>query len=185
DQAYREAFREYGLDVEALEPHEAAQRLRARNASVELPAALDDWALIRSTTQPGGGPGWKDLLAVARAIDPDPWRNRVRDAWVRRDNPALTKLVAEEAVAAQPASTLILLGRALRQNGAGEQAITLLRKAQQWHPADFWINFELADCLASARPPQLEEAIRFEMAAIALRPHSAAVRNNLGVALDR
>src|SRR5262249_34214301 len=37
----------------------------------------------------------------------------------------------------------------------------------------------------SAHPPQLAEAIRFEMAAIALRPHSAAVHNNLGVALDR
>src|SRR5207248_6557012 len=88
------------------------------------------------------------------------------------------------AVAAQPASTLTLLGQALRQNGAVEQAITLLRKAQQRYPADFWINFELADCLASLRSPQLEEAIGLYRAAIALRPHSPAVHNNLGVALN-
>ncbi|HXG11721.1 MAG TPA: serine/threonine-protein kinase, partial [Gemmataceae bacterium] len=47
DAAYREAFRGYGLDVEALGPDEAAERLRASGIKDTLIAALDDWVLSK------------------------------------------------------------------------------------------------------------------------------------------
>src|SRR5437773_5192382 len=92
-----------------------------------LAAALDDWANVRWNTRSGGGPGWQHARAVARAADPDPWRNRVREAREQSDKQALEDLAAREEVAALPASTLYLLGSILSDTGMVEQAITLLR----------------------------------------------------------
>src|SRR5262249_30541156 len=57
----------------------------------------------------------------------------------------------------------------------------LLRQAQQRHPADFWLNQQLAYCCARMKPPKTDDAIRFMTAALALRSQSAAVHTNLGV----
>src|SRR5213079_3109572 len=40
DASYARAFRDYGIDVEALGPVEAAERIRARSIPVELAVAL-------------------------------------------------------------------------------------------------------------------------------------------------
>src|SRR5262249_54952380 len=42
--AYAQAFREYGIDVMALDPLEAARRIRAQAIRHELTMALDSWA---------------------------------------------------------------------------------------------------------------------------------------------
>ena len=49
DLAYSEVFRRTGIDVDALTPAEAADRLRARPAAVALQAlsSLDTWSLVR------------------------------------------------------------------------------------------------------------------------------------------
>src|SRR5205807_2629203 len=43
DRLFAQAFRDYGIDVEALEPAEAADRIRARSIAGQLAAALDEW----------------------------------------------------------------------------------------------------------------------------------------------
>ena len=73
----------------------------------------------------------------------------------------------------------------LRQRGATEAALALLRRAQQAFPGDFWINHDLGMALGDCHPPQNEEAIRFLTVAVALRPDSAGVRLNLGNTLTR
>jgi serine/threonine-protein kinase len=78
DGEYAKAFQEYDLDLDVLEPAEAAARIRARPEEVAaaLTAAMDDWALERRAR--GREAGWRRLLAAARAADSDPWRDRVR-----------------------------------------------------------------------------------------------------------
>src|SRR5581483_2198703 len=100
DVAYREAFRQYGLDVEALAPDEAAERVRAAAIRDRLVAALDDWALCRPLTDRAG---LERLLAVARRADdpPDEWRNRCREAFPRRDRAALEGLAADKDILGQ------------------------------------------------------------------------------------
>ena len=49
----------------------------------------------------------------------------------------------------------------------------VLRKAQRRYPGDVWLNFNLAACLE--RLARREEAIRYYMAARALRPETAHV----------
>jgi tetratricopeptide (TPR) repeat protein len=50
-------------------------------------------------------------------------------------------------------------------------------------PADFSLNFFLAHGSANAKPARLNDAVAFYRAALAIRPHDAAVYNNLGNAL--
>jgi tetratricopeptide (TPR) repeat protein len=61
--------------------------------------------------------------------------------------------------------------------------VTVLRAGQLRYPDDFWINEYLAFILTQAEPPQLDEAIGFYRAALALRPKSVGVYINLGEAL--
>src|SRR5262245_16743832 len=181
---YQEAFREYGVAIGEVEPEAAADRLRGcpphvRNAIV---AALDDWG------QPAGKAGTKEqewLGKLVRAVDPDPWRNRLRDALLRKDRKELEKLAASADALAQPPATLLLLAEGLLQSGARASALTLLRRAQQQHPEDFWTCFQMANALALDGQGSSEEAIRFYTAALALRPQSPALYVNVGHALRR
>src|SRR5262249_37989827 len=126
---------------------------------------------------------WKHLMQVARAADPDELRNRLREARERRNLQALVDLSRSEEVFQHPRLALSLLGRALHSIGQFERAEALLRKARQQHPGDFWANHILAQALYNARPPRLDEAIGFYMAAVALRPQSPGAHVNLGNAL--
>jgi serine/threonine protein kinase/Flp pilus assembly protein TadD len=180
DHEYREAFREYGLDVEALEPETAAARVRVRNIRVALTGALDDWAKVRRTIarKRPGGTSWKHLLEVARDAEPDNvWRGRVRSALAREDPAALTDLAAS-APEDVPAPTLVSLADALRATGKTDEAVALMRKAQRRYPGDFWVNHQLAFVLTEMNPPRWEEALRFFTAALAIRPHTPGVLVN-------
>jgi tetratricopeptide (TPR) repeat protein/serine/threonine protein kinase len=175
---YAAAFRAFGIDVEALEPAEAAERIRARSIAVELAAALDDWA---------GIPGAKEedaqrLRALAAAADPDPYRNRLREALEHRDREALKELAASEQVEDLPPSSVVLLANALRQAGARNRAVEVLRKAQRLRPDDLWLNHTLAAFLYFSKPSRAEEALGYYRAALAIRPQSPGIHLNLGVA---
>jgi tetratricopeptide (TPR) repeat protein len=183
DVAYAGAFRDYGVDVEAL-GLAAGDWIRARSVRVELAAALDDWAMIRQRRSGKAGGTWQPLLAAARLADADPLRTQVRQALETSSKAQLVKL-ADAAVGADlPATTLYLVGEALRDVGATEQAVAVLRAGQGRYPGDFWLNHDLAFVLGNeAKPPQWDEAIRFYTAAVALRPQSPGAYDNLGEAL--
>src|SRR5262249_27775505 len=106
DAPYARAFRDYGIDVETLEPAEAGRRIRARPIRRELTAALDTWAQSRRETSKDSQTDWKRLLAVARAADDDSWRKRVRDALEQEDYPTLNKLAASAKVSDLPVQSL-------------------------------------------------------------------------------
>ena len=108
----------------------------------------------------------------------------MREAFERRDKKILGELAASEEVRDSAPSTLLVLAGALSEGKfRGEQVEGLLRKAQQRHPDDFWANHQLGICLVGLRSPRREEAIRFQTAAVALRPQSAAAHVSLGRAL--
>ncbi len=181
---YAQAFRDYGIDVLTLGPREAAEKLAARSIRAELCIALADWALVCRARHNKDDSTWKDLLAVARAADQDALL-RLWDALERADPHALKELAGEERVLELPPLALCLLGSALVEMGAGDQAITLLERAQREHPDDFWINHELASSLLHRKPPRWKEAIPFFTAAVALRPRSPGAYLNLGRALSK
>jgi serine/threonine protein kinase/Flp pilus assembly protein TadD/biotin carboxyl carrier protein len=175
--SYSRAFRDYGIDVEALEPAQAAVRVRARTIWLELTMALDHWARERRNMHEADDTSWQRLVAVARLADPDPRRDRLRQALQRQDRTALVELATSADVANLAAPTLVLLGEALAESGVSGEAVAVLRQGQRRYPGDFGISRQLGWHLGLTRP---DEAIRFLTAALAIRPSSVQARLDLG-----
>src|SRR5262249_18742713 len=77
-------------------------------------------------------------------------------------------------------SNLFLLAHSPTVADAPELVESVFRQARQHKPGDFWINVGLAYSLSKLQPPQTDEIIRFYSVALALRPDSHWVHNNLG-----
>jgi tetratricopeptide (TPR) repeat protein/serine/threonine protein kinase len=180
--AFAGAFGWYGLDVDQMDPREAAERVRARPIRPQLAAGLDQWAFVRMALKLPGG---SRLLAASRAADPDAVRDRLRDllARVRTDPWGVKERAMALAGADLPPATAVLLAILCRDAGAPERAAAALHRARLQHPEDYHLNFGLGTAHLSSRPPRLEEAIRFLTAAVSLRPESSFSHNNLGKAL--
>jgi tetratricopeptide (TPR) repeat protein/tRNA A-37 threonylcarbamoyl transferase component Bud32 len=187
DAEYAAAFRAYGVDLDGLDPEAAGRSLAASPAAADLANALDQWAILRRgrvLRNPGGA---ARLVAAARAADPDPWRNRLRDTLGRMEGgPAhrlevLERLAATADVDRLPVASVTRLATSLAFLGRRDTAVTLLRRAQASHRDDFWVNADLGrELLASAR---FDEAVRFFAVATGVRPGSRLALSGLGKAL--
>jgi tetratricopeptide (TPR) repeat protein len=175
---YQQAFAEAGLAVEPGRQQETAARVGKSAIKHQLLAGLDDWAFWAFVHRQHEL--CHRVLAVARLADPDPWRDQVRDPTLWKKREAFVRL-AEQAQADPERfrqltpQMLEWIGLVLGDEEAGE---AWLRRAQALHPADFWLNFSLA-----LRLKTTEGAIGFYRAALAVRPQSTAVYNDLGIVL--
>jgi tetratricopeptide (TPR) repeat protein len=190
DSTIARAFREYGIDVEALEADEVGKRVSERTIRRELVIGLEHWVKIRAGMRRGADdPLRRRLLAAARIADPDSWRNRLRDALEDGHAESLTKLAAATNLDDLSLPSLSLLGWALDFAGASGQAVAVLRQAVHTYPDDFGINFQLAWALEHQPAPQAKQAqdevIRFYTVARALRTQNVPVHQWLGHALGR
>jgi hypothetical protein len=172
---YVAAFKEAGIGAETEAAEVVADRIRSSAVLEQLVAAVDDWAAWVGN-QPARR-AW--LLAVARAADPDPWRDRFRDAAVWEDRTALERLAREAKMnELSPQVLSALTSRLLERNA---DATSLLREARRGYPSDFWLNLGLGSALCDTG--RWEDVLVYCQAAVALRPAAAAMYNNLGVAL--
>jgi serine/threonine-protein kinase len=186
DAEYAAAFRGFAIDLDQLDPQKAGKQIAQRSAPVELASYLDDWALQRrSARDKKDEVPWRRLFAAAQVADPDPWRGALRDQIGRDDREALRRLARDQkTLEVQPARTLALLASALKGGEDQDLADQVLRRAWRLDPGDFWVNFDLGMVhWAVRRYKHPEEAARFLSAAVAIRPRSCAVHNNLGNAL--
>jgi tetratricopeptide (TPR) repeat protein/tRNA A-37 threonylcarbamoyl transferase component Bud32 len=177
DAAYADAFREAGIDVEALGTAAAAARIAARPEPVRhaIVAALDHWTAVRKG-RGAQGEAWPKLVAVARAADPDPDRDALRSALAVEDKSQRLKQVRPladraKAEAWSPAS-LVLLASTLANSGDFDNGVRVLRRASGVHPTDVWVHYALGSLLENTMPPLTEEAIEAYAAARALRPET-------------
>jgi serine/threonine protein kinase/tetratricopeptide (TPR) repeat protein len=175
--AYAAAFRDYGLPVLELEPAEAARRICGSAIREQLLAVVWDWASVTKDDA-----ALKRLTAVIELSDSTPWRQQVIAARKRNDQAGLARLAQQPEALAQPPGFLAALGNTLARTDL-PGAVKLLREAQRRNPGDLWINHQLAFFLSRLTPPELDEAISFYRAALALRPQSPGVHLNLGAAL--
>ncbi len=187
DSDYAAAFRAYGVDVDSLDPSAAGRLMAASPVAPELASALDQWAILRRGRALHDAAGADRLVSGARAADPDPWRNRLRDTVGRLDGgPArrlemLERLAATADVEHLPVTSVTRLATSLAIFGRRDTAIALLRRAQASHRDDFWVNADLGrELMASNRP---EEAVRFYAVAAGVEPQSALALGGLGQAI--
>ncbi len=189
DADYAAAFRRAGLDLDATDPAQAGRWLASRSQPVELIGYLDSWSNARIAS---GRPeaDWKRLVAIARAADPDPWRDALRARIAARDPSAAAEFrrLADDvkALDLQPAPSLNLLALLLARNPEDrERAARVLRRAVLRHPGDFVSHFNLSDIYGDGfgyvryAYPKPEEAERHLTVAVALRPESRAARYRL------
>jgi tetratricopeptide (TPR) repeat protein len=172
DQEYADAFKAYGIDIAVLSVAEAAELVRARRIRAQLVLGLDLWANMRYRA---GMPAVdrRRLVEIAQAADDDPWRRRLRQAYLRGnrqgDHDTVAALVAEADLDRMSPASLFLLSRTCSDFLQDvEKAIAILSQAQQRYPGDLWLNDNLASAYASVR--QFDQAIRFYSVALGLRP---------------
>jgi tetratricopeptide (TPR) repeat protein len=184
DAEFARAFRDFGIDIDTLDPVEAAAQITHRTIRSALAKALDAWAPLRKRARGDKDAGWTKLVEIARRADPDPWRNRCREAMLRHDRPALEQLADAVPIRQLPPASLYLLGHTLKEVGALDKALGLLRRAQHEYPGDLWISDALADFSANAcQPPRWDDALRFYTAVLALRPGLAPIHRAVADAL--
>ena len=150
DAEYASAFRAYGVDLDALGPGGCPAACSPSSpAAADLASALDQWAFLRRGRALRDPVGAERLVAMARAADPDPWRNRLRDTLGRREGGPARRLEALERLAATadvdhlPVASVTRLAASLAFLGRRGTAIALLRRAQSSHRDDFWVNADL------------------------------------------
>jgi serine/threonine-protein kinase len=182
---YEAALQAYGIDVRAGDATALARRLRRLPPAVKDQAllALEHWASRTSEDDLRGR-----LREASSEADPDEWRGRCRAAMAGKDVQALRRLAAEARQHPPSALGIYLLGLVLQALGANDETAALLRHAERTHPTDFWIHFSLANALRQGHedgPLERAEAIGCYRAALALRPRSSVVYNNLGGALRK
>jgi serine/threonine protein kinase/Tfp pilus assembly protein PilF len=199
DRLYAQAFRDYGIDVLALEPAEAAAKIRRRAIRAALVAALYDWDWVASNkdyvTRDKGRE--ERIWRVCQAVDTEgvlrPWWKAIQ----ARDLATLKRQAASVQTDLLTPSVLTIMGRSLFNEGAEVEALELFRRARRQYPADFWLNHDLGVCLLRSlgvagvgvrwdrvanrrEEARLDEAVRCFTAAAALRPRDALVLVNLG-----
>jgi tetratricopeptide (TPR) repeat protein len=181
EREYPRAFEDAGLAVAPGRLKEVARRIGQSAIRDQLLAALDEWAwLAHKSNHPDL---CRRLLELARRADPDPWRGQVRNPKLWTDSAAVEKLAdavqSDRAALARLSPQMMQLVAFLLPQAKKEQ---WLRRAQAQYPADFWLNFELAALLEMTRV-RAAEAAGFYRVALAIRPNTPGVYNNLGNAL--
>jgi tetratricopeptide (TPR) repeat protein/tRNA A-37 threonylcarbamoyl transferase component Bud32 len=149
---------------------QAATQVKASPARFALVAALDHWADVTTDNEQRAR-----LLDLARLVDPDLWRDQVRDPNNWKSLAALQHLADQAKIDKQSPQILILLARRLHAHGGN--AVALLERAVLTYSKDFWLNLDLG---VFAREPL--ERVGYLRAALVLRPDSSAGHYNLGLA---
>jgi eukaryotic-like serine/threonine-protein kinase len=166
---YAVAFRERGLGDLREDPDRVAARLKASPVNKALVAALDDWAACAD----------KDVrdwvLRVVRRMDPDPWRDRVRDPEKWAEVKSFPELADMASVEDQPVTLMVTFGTRWRRLGGDPTAF--MERVQRQHPDDFWVNSDFGRLLSER---DSVAAIGYLRAAEALRPDAAVVQTTLG-----
>ena len=189
DQVYAEyarAFKDYGIDMEALSVEEASARIAESHIKLDLVLALDRWAscLRNDDRHHVDSNRWQRMQAILRAADPDPWRQRFYAAREARDLKTLRELADGADLSRLRTRVLAALGDSLRKAEDAEASVAFLRKAQRQHPIDYSINVSLGWSLRSLDPPQWDDAIAFRRIAVAVRSRSPMANFYLGWSLE-
>src|SRR5262249_38987300 len=95
DADFTKAFRGYGIDVDILPTGQAAALIGASRIKEDLVNALDVWAArLQCPPWPPNPARLQRLQQIAQSADPDPWRQRLRQAIAAKDLQTLRDIAA-------------------------------------------------------------------------------------------
>jgi serine/threonine protein kinase len=188
DDACSEAFNRWGLDLDTVPPHAAAELIRQSTVVDELARGLDVWAITSFKTRGPEDSRWRSLFTIASDIDSDDERMQFRAKLVRGTKETFLSLADPKvAEAIVPESQGYLLGfvHRLLETPDRQRLVPLLRDLQRRHPTDVYIMHTLADILEHSEPPRYEDAIGYHRARLALRSDNDWIRVKIGELLEK
>jgi tetratricopeptide (TPR) repeat protein len=170
---YREALSHFRADPDAVGGKAAAARMAGSTVRERLMAALDRLLWARKSAA---------IRAALQSLDPDSFRDAVRDAVCGNDGPALARLVGQTEALAQPPGFAAFLGdRGVIDDPERRRA--LLRTALQRRPGDLGLLMGLGGSYPLNHWEGAEERVRWFQAAVTAAPANPATYNSLGHAL--
>lgn len=188
EKTLREAFRNYGIDLDKLSPRETAERIRASDLTPQLTDGLELWIGTLGHLMSLGEMlrpfpevmKWVDALYEA---DPDPFAASVRKLVYARapSRDEVVKLMESIEFSEVRPRTLAWLASAAFRTNDRELVNDIFRRAVLEYPDDFMLNFDYAYHLTPLG--EWEKAIRYYERCLAIRPNSAGIWRSLGVAL--
>ena len=166
---YAAVLRRSGLDIQQGKNTAIPSRLRCDSFRHVLAAALDHWVMINDN-----GGITSRILDVSRRIDPNPWRDQLRNEKAWQDEKMLEKLAKAVDISQQSPQSLLLLANSCKKKEINSE--TLLRRAVDQFPRDIWLNIYLGEISTN-----LGERVGCYRTVLAVRPKSFIAHNNLGI----
>ena len=181
------AFRRSGIDLDKVDPQEAGERLGNRASTALIASEIDSWSFMRRIRLERLD--CRPLANVARAIDPDPWRNSIRDQIDRREPDAISVLRGCASntgeLEKQPVQSLLLLALMLDDVGDGRNAASVVRVAARRFPENYWVWGLLGRLVGpGVQRPDLNEAANALAKAVAVSPCSFHAHARLSEAFE-
>lgn len=173
DLAFAEAFREWGHDIDALSIDDAARVLRDSGAVEPICRALDYWATARRVGRLQRADSEQHLIRVALAADDDPERREIRQAMLERDRTRILAIAQRAIEVPLSAPTAATLGAELFAHREYDRAIEVLDRSYEADPGDYSVALLLGTALGDGGVDRQVEALRYYLAARAIKPDSA------------
>lgn len=180
-QSINTALRDFGISPKKATPTEVSQRLEEcpRDPLRKIIESLD--FVINESTDRAVTEWARDVLA---AIDPNPWRTRLRSALWESNIKSLKELSQNEMLRDQRPFNLIQLAGGLYRTSRSPDALRILRLARSRHPENFWVNHYLGMALIRIGGSESgEESLRYLTSAVSIRPRSGVAHCNLAMRL--
>ncbi len=177
DAAFTQAFQNYGVDLEGEDVVPALQRIRERSIGKEIALALDDWGRLRRRVQGAKSEKAENLSVLAKDLDPDPVRMRLREAIAEHDLAVMRELASPENLAKlEPGSIFVLSAELWGDASAERQAevFRILDQARRLYPGDFVLQAAAGYFYQSGN--RFDAALACRSAALAVRPGDIATR---------
>jgi tetratricopeptide (TPR) repeat protein len=185
DAMYGQAFRDYGVDLDAADVVPALERFRQRGLALEVALALDEWGPHRRRHHGPNSAQAENLFNLAMDLDQDPLRQRLRLAIAEGDLATLLELASPECLPHLGPGSIAVLGMAITFGWRTEIAKVsrLLEEALALHPGDYVLQCMGAEI--HERFGRADAALVCRMAAWSLQPkdagaHLEACRTLLG-----
>jgi serine/threonine-protein kinase len=180
DAAFAQAFRDYGVELEGDDLVPALARIRESSISGDVALALDDWGRLRRHVQGATSQKAENIFLLAMDLDPDPERQRMREAIAAHDRTVMLELTASDKLPKLMPGSISVLCAELWGNGALENrpdVYRILEQALQLYPGDFVLEAFAGSFYQQGL--RFESALTCRSAALGLRPSDLVTRVDL------
>jgi serine/threonine-protein kinase len=183
DEAFAQAFHDYGVDLEGDDVVPALKRIRERDIAEDVALALDDWGRIRRRVLGARSEQVQNLLDLAMDLDPDPGRLRMRQAISNDDLATLLDLASPENLGKLAPGSIWVLSATLwdRFPEHRPDVYRIYDQAVALYPGDYVLQSIGGNIYQLAG--RFQAAMACRTAALSLRPDVPRARFSTGESL--